>query len=219
MSANVILQLTDPAAVAAAGSSAQGLTVAPCFLQAVTTALAIQAHWLMHPASTSGSGTSNDSSSSSSGGGGGAGSCRASTGSDSSSSSSALSAESAVSGASSGGGSTAVSSPYKSWLFRRSKAQDTDHTLNRDQQQKHEIMLPSHALLLECLGLQQGKVEELVDVVYREAARPISQRHIERHMGMCAMLSQQLRATLFGPPVATGQSRTFQVGVSDGCLP
>jgi hypothetical protein len=189
MSANVILQLTDPAAVAAAGHRTQSLTTAPCFLQAVVTALAVQAHWLLQPAASKGGNFVSASRDSSSMIGSG--------------SLSSLNGSSSISVASTGSS--------KGWLFGRNRLQDVDTAPQKDQGRMRERLLPSHTLLLECLGLQGSKVDELVDAVYREGARPISQQDVQAYVHMYLGLARHMRLVTIGPPVPTESGRMYQV--------
>jgi hypothetical protein len=193
MSANVILQLTDPAAVAAAGHRTQSLTTAPCFLQAVITALAVQAQWLLQPAAKA-SGFAGVSSISSS-----------STNSSmlGSNSLSSLTGVSSISVASTGSN--------KGWLFGRNRLQDLDTAPQKDQGRSRERLLPSHTLLLECLGLQGSKADELVDAVYREGARPISQQDVQAYVNMYRSLASHMRLVTIGQPVPTESGRMYQV--------
>jgi hypothetical protein len=192
MSANVILQLTDPAAVAAAGHKTQSLTTAPCFLQAVITALAVQTQWLLQPAAK--------------------GSGYVSTGSASSNASSGMFGSSSLSSLA-GGSSISVASTgsNKGWLFGRNRLQDLDTAPQKDQGRMRERLLPSHTLLLECLGLQGNKADELVDAVYREGARPISQQDIQAYVNMYRSLARHMRLVTIGPPVPTDAGRMYQV--------
>lgn len=196
MSANVILQLTDPAAVAAAGNKTHSLTSAPCFLQAVVTALAVQAQWLLQPAAKGSSGYAS------------------SNASNNHSSSSMLGSGSLSSFA--GGSSVSVASTgsSKGWLFGRNRLQDNlqDTAPQKDQgRSSRQRLLPSHSLLLECLGLTGAKAEELVDAVYREGARPISQQNIQAYVDMYRGLAQHMRLVTIGPPVQTDAGRMYQL--------
>jgi hypothetical protein len=195
MAANVILQLTDPAAAAAAGHKTKSLTTAPCFLQAVVTALAVQAHWLHQPAASKGNlfvSASRDSSSMI-----GSGSL------------SSMNGSSSISVASTGSS--------KGWLFGRNRLQDLDTAPQKDQARTRERLLPSHTGLLECIGLQGSKVDELADAVYREGARPISQQDVQAYVNMYLSLARHMRLVTIGPPVPTEDGRMYQVREDGGC--